>query len=82
MAAIWEGKSVGLIPVWVGGPMQMASRTNAVWGVASIHRALPEYAEPPAELVGYYCLSNPPGSAGGSEKALAIRMKEKLLLVR
>ena len=59
MAAIWEGKGDGLIPVWVEGPMQMASRTNAAWGVAG-NRASPASAEPPALLLGSYCRGKPP----------------------
>ena len=75
-----ERLSISRFPVGVS-PLRVSDHTNALRR-GQYHRALPACAEPPTLLVGYYCLSNHPGSAGGSEKALAIRMKEKLLLVR
>ena len=53
MAAIWEGKGDGLIPVWVGEPMQMASRTNAAWGVAG-NIGLRQHKKYPRLCRGYF----------------------------
>ena len=68
MAAIWEGKGDGLIPVWVGGPMQMASRTNAAWGVAGNIGLRPHLQNLPALLLGSYCRGKPPAKPEGPKK--------------
>ena len=71
MAAIWEGKGDGLIPVWVGGPMQMASRTNAAWGVAGYiglrpHKKYTRLCR--GIFISAYKLKKPPFSAGQANK--------------